>query len=375
MSSVTQKRRSMRTITPLGLLSRSLAYKPGRVTAAFLGLTVSAAIATAMMTLSLDISDKLHHEFRRFGANIVVTAPEDSSLPVSALQQVRSAAGAGSIAAPFAYAVMKTDRGTDVVVAGTDFAAVEQLDSWWKVTAWPSNSTSALLGAKAAGFLADEHNVKLTYNGHTLNLKGSGRLETGGDEESRIYVPLATLQNFAQLAATVIEVRVEGPSSAVEDAAEKVRSALPGMVVTPVRQLVDSEGRIVGRMRTLLFASVVLIALTVGVAVLATMSASVLERRRDFALMQALGSRRSQIVGLFVMEAVAIAVAGVAAGFLLGSLAAWGIGELNFHTATLPRIGVLPMVVLLNLAIALAAALLPARALRTLQPAALLRGE
>ena len=124
-----------------------------------------------------------------------------------------------------------------------------------------------------------------------------------------------------------------------------------------------------------MFAAVLLIALTVAVSVLATLSASVLERRRDFALMKALGGAQLHLLGIFLLEALALALAGVVAGFLLGSLAALAISEANFHTATLPRISVVPLVLLLNLVIASLAALLPARVLRTLQPAALLKGE
>jgi putative ABC transport system permease protein len=365
----------MQAISMRGLLLRSLKHKPGRIAAAVLGLTVSAAIATAMLTLSLDITEKLHHEFRSFGANVVVTTADKTEFPEDALAKVQSAAGSDAVATPFAYAVMKTDRGTDVVVAGTDFGAVKKLDSWWQVGAWPTAANDSLLGDKAAQFIEDKSNVKLSYDGRSMLLHGAGQLKTGGEEESRIYVSLGTLESFAHVMPSVIEVRVGGDAAAVEASAERMRASLPGMTVTPVRQLVDSESRIVNRMRTLLLASVVLIALTVGVAVLATMSASVLERRRDFALMHALGSRRNQILALFVSEAMVIAVVGVVGGYLLGSFAAWGIGELNFHTATMPRVGVLPVVLVMNLLIAFVAAMLPARALRALQPAALLRGE
>jgi putative ABC transport system permease protein len=111
------------------------------------------------------------------------------------------------------------------------------------------------------------------------------------------------------------------------------------------------------------------------VSVLATLSASVLERRRDFALMKALGGTERQMMALFLLETVAIALAGVVAGWLVGSLAAWAISELNFGTASLPRLGVLPLVLALNLIIAALAAFFPVRALRGLEPAALLKGE
>jgi len=147
------------------------------------------------------------------------------------------------------------------------------------------------------------------------------------------------------------------------------------MQVQPVRQLVEGESRIVDKTHSLMYAAVLLIALTVSVSVLSTLSASVFERRRDFALMMALGGSYLQLLAVFLLEAMLLGLAGVGAGYVLGSAIAWAISEENFGTATLPRIQVLPVVLLLNMAIAVMAAVLPARRLRVLQPAALLKGE
>jgi putative ABC transport system permease protein len=80
-------------------------------------------------------------------------------------------------------------------------------------------------------------------------------------------------------------------------------------------------------------------------------------------------------MAMFLLEALALALAGVVFGYLGGSAAAWAISQANFHTATLPRLSVLPLVLLINVAIAAVAALFPVRVLRGLQPAALLKGE
>ena len=287
------------------------------------------------------------------------------------------AAGAEATAAEFGYAVAATDRGTQVVVAGTDFAAVRRLDSWWSVDAWPTagEANAALLGQRAAQFVGDERAVKLTFADKAIVLNGVGRVRTGADEDSRIYMPLAAFTAWTGAGASVVEVQVPGGTAKVNAAIARLQAALPGMQVAPVRQLVEGESRIVDRTHTLMYAAVLLIALTVGVSVLATLSASVLERRRDFALMKALGGSQGQLMGMFLLEALALALSGVVAGFVLGSGLAWGISEGNFGTAALPRVQVLPLVLLLNLAVAATAAVFPLRALRGLQPAALLKGE
>ena len=95
----------------------------------------------------------------------------------------------------------------------------------------------------------------------------------------------------------------------VEAVLNRLRQTLPGVSVQPVRQLVEGETHIVNRTHALMFAAVLLIALTVGVSVLATLSASVLERRRDFALMKALGGTQIYLIGLFLFEALTLALA------------------------------------------------------------------
>ncbi len=351
------------------MLRRSLVHRRARSFSALVALTVSAGVATALLTLYADLDAKLHHEFRGFGANVVVTG---SGLDQAAAQK---AAGADATVAQFAYAVATTDRGTPVVVAGVDFAAVRKLDSWWQVSAWPSGADDALLGDRAAPFVGNERQVTLTFASKAQTFHGVGHLKTGADEDSRIYIPLSSFEVWTNVTPSVLEVQVPGGAADVDTAIARLKQALPAADVEPVRQLVEGESSIVDKTHALMCGAVLLIALTVAVSVLATLSASVLERRRDFALMKALGGTEAQMMSLFVLETLLLAAGGVLAGYVLGSIAAWTISELNFHTASLPRAGVLPIVLILNVAIAAMAALFPVRALRGLEPAALLKGE
>ncbi|HEY8998100.1 MAG TPA: FtsX-like permease family protein [Edaphobacter sp.] len=365
-------------ISLFGLMRRSIVHRKARSLSALLALTVSATVATALLTLYASLDSKLHHEFRNFGANIVITpANGQKQFSPGTLERVEKIAGPEASAAEFAYAVAMTDRGTPVVVSGINFASVRRLNSWWKLDRWPTDdeAKSAILGQRAAEFVADEHAVELVFADRPLVLQGAGRLRTGGDEDNRIYMPMTTFAAWTGTRPSVIELQVPGASTQIEAILTHLREQLPDAKVDPVRQLVEGENRIVDKTHALMFAAMVLIALTVAVSVLATLSASVLERRRDFALMKVLGGSQWQIVALFLIEAIVISLAGVIAGYLLGSLTSLIISQINFQTATLPRPSVIPAVVLLNLIVAVLAALLPIRVLRGLQPAALLKGE
>jgi putative ABC transport system permease protein len=73
-----------------------------------------------------------------------------------------------------------------------------------------------------------------------------------------------------------------------------------------------------------------------GVGVANTMVISVLERRREIGLRRALGATRGQIRGQFLIESVALAMLGGAAGVLAGLLVTFGYTTHQGWTAVIP---------------------------------------
>jgi putative ABC transport system permease protein len=156
---------------------------------------------------------------------------------------------------------------------------------------------------------------------------------------------------------------------------QRLSQALPTADVHPVRQIVEAEGRVLGKTRAALLASAVLIILTAALCVLATLMGWVFDRRKDFAIMKALGASEKLLNGFFAAEAAALGVVGAVVGFLLGiGIAAW-IGRVNFHAGVAPRFSVLPVILAGSVAVALLSAALPIGILRRVQPAMILRGE
>lgn len=366
------------------LLRRGLLHRRSRTLAELAALTVSAAVATALLTLYASLDLKLHHQFRSFGANILVTAPVQTGgtapapLPSDAIRVTRQVVGPDSVVVPFAYAIAQTPAGSPVVVAGTDFSGARAMNSWWQVTAWPNGSASApvpvLTGVRAAEALGNT-DFTLSYNGRTIACHTAGTVRTGDAEDSRIYLPLAAFTAWTGVGPTTLEIQASGSTAQIQTVLARLRQALPGADVHAVHQLVDAEANVVSRTRSLMFSSLLLISLTIAVCVLATLTASVLERRRDFAVMKALGATQHRVSTLFLLEAVALALAGLVCGYILGCGIAWWIGEWNFHTTVYPLWSIVPQVALLNLLVAIIAAAIPMRILRRLEPAMLLRGD
>ena len=151
--------------------------------------------------------------------------------------------------------------------------------------------------------------------------------------------------------------------------------ALPDADVHAVRRIVEGESRVMGKTRATLLSSAVLIVLTSALCVLATLIGWVVDRRRDFAIMKALGASERLLTGFFAAEAASLGAVGAVLGYALGiGIAAW-IGRANFNAPVAPRFEILPIVLLGAIGIALLSAIAPISVLRRVQPATILRGE
>ena len=240
-------------------------------------------------------------------------------------------AGRG-IAAPFGLVVARTGDGQPIVVAGTNFDRVRQLDRWWSVSNWPSASQQALIGVRAVPTVAPKNQAfDLSFQGRTLHVSPAGTVQTGAAEDSRIYISLADFVAWTGVQPSTIEIAASGSPEEVAGIMNQVAQAIPAGDVRPVRQIMEGEARVLGKTRATLLASAALIILTAALCVLSTLMGWVFDRRRDFAIMKALGASGRLLNGFFAAEAAMLGASGAIIGFVVGiGIAAW-IGRVNFH--------------------------------------------
>jgi putative ABC transport system permease protein len=357
------------------MMTRAALVRKGRAVAALMAVSVAAGVATAMLNLYVDVQSKLQKEFRGYGANLIVVAKDGGSLPADTLTSVDTLLQGRGVAVPFTYAVATMSKGAPVVVAGTDFARARQLNRWWSVSAWPSGTGQALVGARAMEALTGDTQIDLTFNGKAVQISPAGTLNTGADEDSRLYLAMSDFTSWTGLAPSTIEIGANGSPAEVEALREKLAAAIPAADVKPVRQIVESEGRVLGKARASLLAAAVVIVVTAILCVLATLTAWVLEQRKNFAIMKALGASERIVTGFFAAEAAVLGAAGAIVGYVVGLGAAAWIARANFHASITPRFSVLPVVFVGSILLALVSALLPISMLRRVQPATILKGE
>jgi len=356
----------------LRMLLRPLIVRRGSSAIAVLAIVVAATAATAMLTLFTDVQAKLRGDFRGYGANLIITAKNGAILPADALQKVEAQLHGNEVAAPFGYAIAKAE-GQAVVVGGLDVERTRKLDPFWMVSSWPQHGT-VLVGSRAAKQLG-KSDLSLEFRGKKINVHQAGVLRTGSAEDSRIYMPLSDFTAWTGLQADTIEIAADRKPEELAALANMLTATVPEGDVRPIKQIAEAEANVFGKTRSTLLIAVIIIVATAALCVLATLTSSVLDRRKDFAVMKALGASPQLASALFACEAVLLGAAGAVLGFLLGIAVAFLIGRLNFHAVVVPHWDVFPMVLVGSIAMTILAALVPMALLSKTQPAVILKGE
>jgi putative ABC transport system permease protein len=293
---------------------------------------------------------------------------------------------------------------SSLVAVGADFEALHLLNPEWRlsVSSDPFGPGSCVLGAHAAERfrLKPGETLEMTAleAGAAGNSGGTARpgaaesadsnasaaacsiagvVSSGAAEDDQVFLPLDVAQRVAGLEGkiSVVEMRIPGGPAEIDAAADSLGRAFPSLDVRPVREIVEGEGRVLGMIRGLLLVLAALIVGVVALCVMATVTAIVLDRRKDVAVMKALGASDAKVLALMLVEIGVLGIAGGAVGFAAGALLSRRVGVDLFGVALNTDWRTLPAVLAAALLAAALPALLPVSTVRRIDPARALRGE
>jgi putative ABC transport system permease protein len=362
-----------RTQLLLRLLLKAAWVRKDRAFTALVSVAVVATIATAALTIYSDLEGRLSREFRGFGANVVVTKNSGALTP-SELYDVRKIVGSAGEIVPVGYAIAtETTSKSRIVVGGADLDKLRELNASWAFS--NTGQESALVGARVDETLAHGGNMQISFGKASISVKAGTIFHSGSDDDSRVYIPLEDFVRLTGIQPNTALVRIEGKPQQIQNAVARLSAGLPGTEVNPVRQVTQAQTAVVGKTRSVVLASSAAVVVLIMLCMVATFTGSVLERRKDFAVMKALGASNRTVNFLFASEAALLALAGSAAGYVLGCIIAFWIGKANFDAAILPQPMLLFPVLLGSVVLALIASTAPLRLLQQIQPAGILRGE
>jgi putative ABC transport system permease protein len=357
----------------LRLLFKAAWVRKDRAFTALVSVAVVATIATAGLTIYSDLEGKLSREFRGFGANVLVTKTS-GALTAGELADIRNTVGSTNEIVPVGYAIAtETISKSRIVVGGADVDKLRKLNSSWSFS--QAGQGSALVGARVDETITHGADLRLSFGKTSAVIKPAGFFHSGSDDDSRVYIPLEDFVRLTGVQPNTALVRIEGKPQEIQAAISRLSTALPDVEVKPVRQITQAQTAVVGKTRSVVLASSAVVVILIMLCMVATFTGSVLERRKDFAVMKALGASNRTVNFLFASEAALLALSGSMAGYILGCGIAFWIGKANFDAAIMPQPLLLFPVLLGSIMLALIASTAPLRLLQQIQPAGILRGE
>jgi putative ABC transport system permease protein len=395
-----------------------------------IAVTFGAAVSTAMIGIATGIGDKISHELRNYGANIIVT-PEEDSLDVqigsvnlkpassgayldeSALSQIKGIFWGNNIAAFTPELPVNVNvKGRDTTLVGTYFTKTVKLGTddfttgapatfpWWKVNGqWPKDdSADVLVGEKLASEMQLHADSEIVLAATTHHV--SGILSTGGDEDAQIVAPLSVAQSLAGAHGKLRTVYVSAllkPEDTFarrnpdtlspterdrwyctpypQSIALQLTEAIPHSRAEQIRRVAQNEGNILTRIEGLMLLITVAALLTSGLAVSAAMATAMFERRTEVGLMKALGAGYLPLSMIFVMESVLLACIGGVVGFAIGALLARELGRSIFGSQIAIQPVLFPVVIALAIAVTFGGSAVAIRRAVKYDPVLALRGE
>ncbi len=234
-------------------LRKSISKRKSRIAIAIISVIIGASIATALLSVSMDVSEKVGYEFRKYGANLIVV-PETDTIQVgfpgvdfgsvteqryineSDLWKIKTIYWRNNVLgfAPLLYSVITVNneqKQQEVVLTGTYFnknvnilepyssedssifkTGIQTISPWWNVTGnWiedPNDLNNSMVGINVAESLdleiGNQYNIQYIIdiennsNVNECNLTVIGIINTDGHEDNQIFVNLQAAQNISE---------------------------------------------------------------------------------------------------------------------------------------------------------------------------------
>ena len=377
------------------LVLRALAHRKGRTLLLLAVLAMASSLATALGIVSSSMGKRVAEEVRKYGANLIVI-PESARLDIGSgglnfgavsepayLQQrpVAEALAKSGLKAEVSFHLRGALhlKDADIMVEGVNFADIRRLFPWWQLKGnWPA-AGETVVGSDLASRLKLKagDRLELAGNDRKIQLRISGIVASGGEEDGLLFMALPELQQTLGLQGqlTLVRLMVTATGDSLRQSATTLQQLLPTAKVKEVRQTSRTSEGLLAKVKLLMLMVTAVVLISAGSSVAGTMSTTVLERSKEIGLMKAMGGTRTEVMLIFCGEAALLGILGGLAGYLFGSVIAQFITETVFSASADIVIWYAGISLGVSLFLALLGSVGPMISVFKLDPVRSLRGE
>ena len=401
-------------------------------------VAMGALLITVMLNVNFNIEKDMSRELKAYGPNIVVTPkgedlnmevgglPLKSSVPTSFLKEdelfkMKKIFWKYNVA-DFTPLLNFTSsvNGSEIPSIGTYFnktvevpgetfkfieTGMKKLYPWLEIEGnWvkDDDNDSIMVGkglAKKLGF-AVGNKISLLYNEKPYSFTVAGIIKGGATEEGTLYMSIKKAQQIMGKAGAVSKIEISSyitPDDAfakkdtktmskeefekwyctpyIDSIAYQFQEVITNGKATPVSQVASAQGNFLKRITMMMLFIAVIATIISTLSVMATMTAAVFERRKEIGVMSAIGAERSQVLILFLSEALVSGILGGVLGYGIGFAISYALSIFIFNVAFTFNVIILPIVLICAVLIAEIGSYLPLNTALKINPVVVIRGE
>ncbi|ODU25445.1 MAG: hypothetical protein ABS95_00070 [Verrucomicrobia bacterium SCN 57-15] len=336
-------------------------------------LATCAALVTLFATAAFEVGRKMSAALRQVGANAVAYPTTTAQADWTAFTNIATVQGAAVAQLSVRVGMVK---GNPVAVVAAEPEMLRRLTPYWAVTGRRAETTrECVLGRRVAAVLDLKPgrlvSVEWPDQSQSSEFTVAGVVETGDEDDDRIFVA----GSLERVEFRYALLSVPGGEEQIGQFAQALAAANANVELKPLRQILSGEQHVLKKVNLLCLVSLWTVLVLTALGVSASMLARVVERRKEFALLQALGAKRRSVVGFLLAESATLGLVAAVLGFGVGTALAALVSQQIFHAAITPHgVAGLASLAATTLVALLSGGIACVRALR-FQPAPALRGE
>ncbi|MCL2526043.1 MAG: ABC transporter permease [Coriobacteriia bacterium] len=319
----------------LKLVLRNITRRKGRFIFTLLGIAIGMAAFVALLALGGGMRAEISRQAHAMGSNLIVTPtdwctfdqisiftgePLPASLSIEVLDQIRDIDGIS--ATPYLTQASAINM-NPVAVIGIEPDTIADFSGWTLSAGefFSSDTQHALvLGSDIASQFDLSVGQEVPIRGESFPIIGILN-PVGNLDDLGVYMPIPVAQQAFEIEDNISYIGIQVDQ--IENI-EAYRAAIlerVNVAVSSDEQLLDSVLAILGSVEVTLqaIAGISLIAASFGI--INTMMTAIYERRREIGILRSIGSKKSDIFKIFVLESGLYGLLGGIVGSIIGALA------------------------------------------------------
>ncbi|MBQ1352190.1 MAG: ABC transporter permease [Oscillospiraceae bacterium] len=391
----------MKVWQSFSLALKSLALSKMRAILTMLGIIIGVAAVIIIISLGDGIQDYVNESFQGMGANLVAVTIKgrNSSRNIAEEDMYHLAAEnadcfSGVSPAVSVYgATVKAGNQTfeDTTVTGVSETygairnAVAETGRFLQYVDVARQRKVCVIGTylERELFNGDALGKTLKINGMSYQIVGileekAGSTSYGDDNQVLIPYPNAMKINGSSQIDTYYFSAVEGQSARakqmIENRLYRTYEDSDAFFVMTMDEVLNTYNKMAGTIQTVLTAIAAISLLVGGIGIMNIMLVSVTERTREIGIRKAVGARRRDIMGQFVIEAATTSAVGGSIGIIVGIIGSVLIGS-AFDIQATPSVKAVAISFVVSVTIGIVFGFLPANKAAKLHPIDALRHE